>query len=679
MASDRILPPSFSPLSVEEPQEIGGFRLLGQLGTGGMGTAFLAERDNQWVVVKVLKENLAANIDFRTRLRRELDSLRQIPASDSIRILADDLECASPWFAMEYVEGQTLADRVRTVGPLHGQTLTNFAKDLGQSIGTIHQAGITHRDIKPSNIVLSPTGPRIIDFGVAVVDERTAMTTTGVMVGTLGWAAPEQVAGDPVGQEADVHAWGLCVLYAATGKEPFAADSPASMLYKVVHTQPQIPTGLPGELTSQISAALRKIPSTRPSMAEISQGKSELSTQVDSSGAIEPTQMTEGTQAIPPSVAKETSGGRGRKKWMGLAIGIVAMVGLIGVGLALLQPSSDLASEPDMSSTSTSTFPTPTPSVDTPDRPSETPVQTSPAPEPVQPPRVTIQPKSGESDLYEITWQSVSVEDSDPARERQIKSLLATFTDEAGQGYLEVAPSDALPPPEFKGFYDATIEQINCNQPYLCFVQRGSVLPPGGASSFMFIETLVVDYETASKITIEDFVAPNQLGTLVTLTERAILATDEFNQTGPLRLSATFEQFANVIPFEDGLLVYFSEQFVGPTPSEVFVPWDLDRERPTVVEPSRASLAEIQAYICPTSPQYLPPLVDEGADPTATRILQSALIEWFGQDPGPVDGSYGSRTIATVKLVQEILGVVPDGQVGPITWGAIQGWFCFAS
>ena len=337
LARDQILPPTFAPLDNNDPREVGSFRLLGRLGAGGMGTAYLAEGDGEWVVVKVLREELAANPDFRTRLSRELDSLRRVSGSDSIAIVADDLDGASPWFAMEYVEGQTLVDRVRTVGPLHGQTLTSFAHDLGQRIQAIHQAGITHRDIKPSNIVLSPTGPRIIDFGVARVDERTAMTTTGVMVGTLGWAAPEQVAGDPVDQEADVHAWGLCVLYAATGKEPFAAESVASLLYKVVHSQPDIPGVLPEGLSAQISAALRKIPALRPKMADINLGNLEPRTQIDSSLSAEPTQIDETTQADPKEAAHGEPRNRGRRRALAATIGIFTIIAVTVSGLALLR------------------------------------------------------------------------------------------------------------------------------------------------------------------------------------------------------------------------------------------------------------------------------------------------------------------------------------------------------
>ena len=235
-STDRILPPTFTALRPKDPEQVGAYRLLGRLGTGGMGSAFLAESGDQWVVVKVLHDHLTEDPSFRARLSRELSALQKVGGIGAVRVVNQDLDCLTPWFAMEFVEGQTLADRVRTAGPLTGNTLESFARELAERLRSIHEAGITHRDIKPTNIVISPMGPRIIDFGVAAIDERTSMTSTGVLVGTLGWAAPEQVAGDEVGSAADVHAWGLCVLYAATGVAPFSADTSASMVYKVVHS-----------------------------------------------------------------------------------------------------------------------------------------------------------------------------------------------------------------------------------------------------------------------------------------------------------------------------------------------------------------------------------------------------------------------------------------------------------
>ena len=324
---DRILPPTFAELVASDPREVGGFRLLGRLGSGGMGTAFLAEAAGQWVVIKILKPELAGDTVFRARLRRELDSLKRIDGTGAVRVVHEDLDGPSPWFAMEYVEGQTLADRVDTAGSLTGNALTSFAQGLAEQVGAIHRAGVTHRDIKPSNIVISPAGPRIIDFGIAVMDERTAMTSTGVLVGTLGWASPEQVAGDDVGPAADIHAWGLCVLYAATGASPFAAETAASMVYKVVHVNPEVPPGLPGGLTPTVAGALRKDPAARPSVEDLISGRVTTASSPPSRVSYETSHVT---QAEPKR--------RSRGVVIGAVAGVLVALSLAG-GLVLIAAS----------------------------------------------------------------------------------------------------------------------------------------------------------------------------------------------------------------------------------------------------------------------------------------------------------------------------------------------------
>jgi serine/threonine protein kinase len=686
----RILPPTFKELNADDPREIGGFTLLGRLGAGGMGTAYLAEGHGQWVVVKVLRADLADNSAFRTRLGRELDSLRRLNSPEGIAVLAEDLECPAPWFAMEFVEGQTLTDRIRTVGPLTGKALLGFTQDLAARIEAIHRSGITHRDIKPSNIVLSPSGPRIIDFGVALVDERTAMTTSGVMIGTLGWASPEQVAGDPVGPAADVHAWGLCALYAGTGQVPFEADSAAGLLYKVLHTQPSIPAGLPDGLSDQISAALRKDPVLRPRIEDIRQGRLETPTRRSTQPPLDATRLDQAertiqihpTEATITETPSKSPNRRSRKTLIGITAGSAAAVALAATIIGVIGISGDTASSPDPSTPPTSPIST-APNTPPTDRatPSTAASSTPAEPtEPIGPPNVLIQSRSGQTPLYEVSWDAVSVEGPDRQREREINDLLNDFTNVAAEEYLAIDGAVDVASGEVRGGYDANIEQISCEEPYICFVQRGSYFPPGGISSFFFTETFVVDYKRPRPVTIEDFVEPNQLGTLVTLTERAISATDEYNQVGgPIALEPTYDQFRNAIPFDNGLLIYFGEQSVGPMPSEVYVPWDLSGNQPTVLPQVNSGVDDSRAYICPKVPSDLPPLVAADSDSQAVRALQVVLLDVFGFDPGPIDGQYGPRTIAAVKRMQSALGVVPDGQVGPITWGALQSQLCYRS
>jgi YVTN family beta-propeller protein len=377
---DRILPPVFTSLGPSDPRVIGGYELRGRLGAGGMGTAYLAEDAGTLLVVKVLRPDLAENPAFRVRLRREIESLRRLSSVIATTVIAEDLDCATPWFSVKYVEGVTLAERVNAVGPMQGQVLESFAMDLARQIQGIHSVGVTHRDIKPSNIVLSPqtetgSGVRIIDFGVALIDERTAMTKSDVMVGTLGWTSPEQVSGDAVGPPADVHAWALCVLYAASGQSPFHAGSAARVVYRVVHSQPEIPFHLPSTLSHQVQAALQKDPAKRPSIDDIIHGHAQPATSVDEA-------QMHGMTTVAVGQTKRERRLRGLGK-VSIAVGFSVLLSVSVAGALLLlasQRDSAAAPEPQIISTAQPQRPA---------EPTERVVSASPPPAPTPTPTAT--------------------------------------------------------------------------------------------------------------------------------------------------------------------------------------------------------------------------------------------------------------------------------------------------
>ncbi len=337
---DRILPPTFAPLLDGDPRQLGVFQLSGRLGRGGMATAYLGDDGQRWAVVKVVHPHLADDMNFRKRLRRELDTMQRA-AGGAAAVLDQDLQAQHPWFAVEYVEGQTLAERVEAVGALSGRTLIDFAVGLAHRIEILHRAGITHRDIKPSNLVISPDGVRLIDFGIAVGEDDTALTAVGGTVGTLAWSAPEQVSGDDVGPPADIHAWGLCTLFAATGQDPFSAGTTAHLIYQVIHTTPQIPNGLPPGLAPAIEGALSKNPQARPTAVDLMNLDLNWITQppaVASPGV----STAKPTIAIPPASAptvalppgNEQTAGSNKAILVLTALALAAMV--VGVGAMFL-------------------------------------------------------------------------------------------------------------------------------------------------------------------------------------------------------------------------------------------------------------------------------------------------------------------------------------------------------
>ena len=145
--------------------------------------------------------------------------------------------------------------------------LYGLATGLAEALTVIHAAGIVHRDFKPSNVILTDAGPKVIDFGIAQALDATSMTMTGMMVGSAGFMAPEQISGRP-GPAADIFVWGVTVAYAATGQPPFGTGDTHAVLYRVMHGDPDI-AGVPDPLRSLVAAALTKDPDQRPTARQL--------------------------------------------------------------------------------------------------------------------------------------------------------------------------------------------------------------------------------------------------------------------------------------------------------------------------------------------------------------------------------------------------------------------------
>ena len=190
------------------PEVLGPYRVVRELGSGGMGTVYLAEApDGRAVAVKLLRPELAADRDFLARFRREVEAARRVAGSCTARVLDADVSGPAPYFVTEYVDGPSLGAAVARDGPLPAWGLEGFAVGVAAALTAIHAAGLVHRDLKPANVLLSPYGPRVIDFGIARALDEAGLTRTGVLLGTPGWMAPEQLVGTGAGPAADVYLW----------------------------------------------------------------------------------------------------------------------------------------------------------------------------------------------------------------------------------------------------------------------------------------------------------------------------------------------------------------------------------------------------------------------------------------------------------------------------------------
>ncbi|MGW1890797.1 protein kinase domain-containing protein [Streptomyces sp. NPDC002004] len=271
----------------EDPRVVGSFRLHRRLGAGGMGVVYLgSDRRGQRVALKVIRPDLAEDQEFRSRFAREVSAARRIRGGCTARLVAADLEADRPWFATQYVPGPSLHDKVAEEGPLSAADVAAVGAALSEGLVAVHEAGVVHRDLKPSNILLSPKGPRIIDFGIAWATGASTLTHVGTAVGSPGFLAPEQVRGATVTPATDVFALGATLAYAATADSPFGHGSSEVMLYRVVHEEPQL-HGVPDALAPLLRACLAKDPDERPSTLQLSLRLKEIAAR-ESQGLADP-------------------------------------------------------------------------------------------------------------------------------------------------------------------------------------------------------------------------------------------------------------------------------------------------------------------------------------------------------------------------------------------------------
>ena len=257
-----------APLRAGDPARIGHYRLTARLGSGGMGVVYLGIGwDGSQVAVKVLRPELADDQEFRRRFRREVSALMRVKGLCTVRVIEADTESAQPFMITEYAEGPSLAEYIDSHGLIGPEMLYGLATGLAEALTVIHAAGIVHRDFKPSNVILTDAGPKVIDFGIAQAMDATPMTRTGMMVGSAGFMAPEQISGRP-GPPADIFVWGVTVSYAATGQPPFGTGDTHAVLYRVMHGDPDI-SGVPDPLRSLVAAALTKDPDRRPTARQL--------------------------------------------------------------------------------------------------------------------------------------------------------------------------------------------------------------------------------------------------------------------------------------------------------------------------------------------------------------------------------------------------------------------------
>ncbi|MDX3111460.1 serine/threonine-protein kinase [Nonomuraea angiospora] len=252
------------PLVEDDPRRLGSYDIVGRLGEGGQGVVYLGRAaGGEPVAVKLLHRGLLTDSRERNRFLREVELAQRVARFSTAPVLHADLAGRRPYIVSEYVPGPSLHDLVTVEGPRRGAALDRVAISTATALAAIHRAGILHGDFKPGNILMGPEGPVVIDFGVARALDAPGTTSTGSVMGTPSYLAPEQLGGLPVTEAADIFAWGVTMVFAASGRAAFGTDSTPAVINRILNKEPEI-SGLAGTLLELVTASLSKDPGERP-------------------------------------------------------------------------------------------------------------------------------------------------------------------------------------------------------------------------------------------------------------------------------------------------------------------------------------------------------------------------------------------------------------------------------
>ncbi|MDN4475487.1 serine/threonine-protein kinase [Demequina sp. SYSU T00192] len=242
---------------------VGGYRVLGRLGSGGSGSVYkVADQGGHQAALKLVdarQDEVAA-----ARLEREVRALQSLRHPAVPHILDAELDEDETFVVFELVPGETLFDHVQRHGPLAGDALAAFADRTASALEAVHAAGVVHRDVTPSNVMMGPDGPVLIDFGLAHRSDDARLTREGLVSGTPGYVAPEVIDGAEPGTQADRWSWAATVAFAMTGHGPFGSGSGAiGRTLEDDVTLPEVP-GAPA-----LRAALGRDVAGRPGMRDV--------------------------------------------------------------------------------------------------------------------------------------------------------------------------------------------------------------------------------------------------------------------------------------------------------------------------------------------------------------------------------------------------------------------------
>jgi serine/threonine protein kinase len=316
-----------------DPEQIGPWQIVNRLGSGGMGIVYMGTNGTRAAAIKIVRDFLLEDPTSRTRLGREVATLKKVKSGYVAEIVGADVNASPAWIATNYVDGPSLSTLIENEGPFSEFQWFELATGLMSGLAGVHAVEVIHRDIKPSNILMSATGPRVIDFGISFSSDATALTRTGMVAGTPTWFAPEQFQGTKITSAVDNFAAGSTLYFAATGSSPWGKEdtSVANTMNQILTKEPDLSLLTPNQRTI-ISQLLDKNPKNRI-------------TANDCVGLIEGIKNSTQLGGEPPKFGKSK-----RKLTFALVAGLILIS--VGLGFTLFSSEGETPSMETICSTS---------------------------------------------------------------------------------------------------------------------------------------------------------------------------------------------------------------------------------------------------------------------------------------------------------------------------------------
>jgi len=324
----------------------GRYKLEAKLGSGGMSTVYLA-RDttlDRSVAVKVMHREMSEQEDQLQRFRQEARAVAKLSHPNVVAVIDAGEDGGHPYIVFEYVEGETLKQRINRVGALDPQEALAYAIEIARGLTVAHNRNMVHRDIKPQNVLIDAEGrAKLTDFGISRQLEQDGMTATGRVLGTTDYVAPEQAMGHPVDQRSDIYSLGVVLYEMLVGQVPFHADSQVGVAMKHVNEElPDVQQRRP-ELSAAAAMVVERATAKDPAerYQEVSELIDDLGTALEVEAARAGATTGEATsvlEAVPPAERKLAGGGGRRRSWLWIALlvllaaAILAALQLIGSG-----------------------------------------------------------------------------------------------------------------------------------------------------------------------------------------------------------------------------------------------------------------------------------------------------------------------------------------------------------